>query len=99
MQAFLISLKAEEWSQPHTSRLCLYHRPVVEPRRRVTKPYPRPPHQAGETGHRLRFITQGSIEEKILHLQESKRKLAETFITDSGTLPELTNEEWAELLK
>lgn len=45
-----------------------------------------------------RFITQNSIEEKILHLQDKKRKLAETFIADSDTLPVFTNEQWANLL-
>jgi flagellar motor component MotA len=44
------------------------------------------------------FITQGSIEEKIIQLQEEKRKLAETFITDTEQLPALTNREWARLL-
>ena len=46
-----------------------------------------------------RFITQNSIEEKILQLQEDKRRLAETFITDSEALPALSNEQWADLLK
>lgn len=46
-----------------------------------------------------RFITQGSIEEKIIQLQEEKRKLAETFITDTDQLPELTNRELAKLLE
>ena len=46
-----------------------------------------------------RFITQNSIEEKILQLQEDKRRLAETFITDSEALPALSNEQWADLLQ
>ncbi|KAA6305386.1 hypothetical protein EZS27_042962 [termite gut metagenome] len=46
-----------------------------------------------------RFITQGSIEEKIIQLQEGKRKLAETFITDSNPLETLTDEEWQKLLE
>lgn len=45
-----------------------------------------------------RFITQNSIEEKILHLQDEKRKLAETFVTDSEPLPILSNEQWVDLL-
>ncbi|KAA6346846.1 hypothetical protein EZS27_005643 [termite gut metagenome] len=45
-----------------------------------------------------RFITQGSIEEKIIQLQENKRRLAETFITDSNPLEVLTDEEWEKLL-
>lgn len=46
-----------------------------------------------------RFITQGSIEEKILHLQDEKRRLAETFVADSEALPALSNEQWMELLQ
>lgn len=45
-----------------------------------------------------RFITQGSIEEKIVHLQEKKRKLAATFIADGEAMPDLTEKEWMELL-
>ncbi|KAA6345663.1 RNA polymerase-associated protein RapA [termite gut metagenome] len=45
-----------------------------------------------------RFITQGSIEEKIIQLQDNKRWLAETFITDSNPLEALTDEEWKRLL-
>ena len=64
--------------------------------------------QATDRAHRIgqdrqviayRFITQNSIEEKILQLQEDKRRLAETFITDSEALPALSNEQWADLLK
>ena len=39
-----------------------------------------------------------SIEEKILHLQDEKRKLAETFVADSESLPILSNEQWVDLL-
>lgn len=46
-----------------------------------------------------RFITEDSIEEKIIHLQEEKRRLAATFISDSENLPDLTDNEWAQLLK
>lgn len=46
-----------------------------------------------------RFITQDSIEEKIVHLQEEKRKLAATFIADGETLPDLTGDDWVDLLK
>ena len=45
-----------------------------------------------------RFITENSIEEKIIHLQETKRKLAETFITQSESIPMLTDQEWIGLL-
>ena len=47
----------------------------------------------------LFFALQNSIEEKILQLQEDKRRLAETFITDSDALPALSNEQWADLLQ
>lgn len=46
-----------------------------------------------------RFITQDSIEEKILQLQSEKRKLAEMFVTDNEELPSLSDEQWADLLK
>lgn len=46
-----------------------------------------------------RFITEGSIEEKIIRLQEGKRKLSETFITDSNPFEALTDAEWANLLE
>ena len=46
-----------------------------------------------------RFITKDSIEEKIIRLQEDKRKLAETFITDSESMPVLTDQEWIGLLE
>ncbi len=46
-----------------------------------------------------RFITEGSIEEKIIRLQEGKRKLSETFINDSNPFAALTDAEWMELLK
>ena len=57
-------------------------------------------HRIGQNNQVIayRFITQGSIEEKIIQLQEEKRKLAETFITDTEQLPALTNREWARLL-
>ena len=44
------------------------------------------------------YITQNSIEEKILHLQDEKRRLAETFVADSESLPILSNEQWVDLL-
>lgn len=100
VQAFLISLKAGGVGLNLTQADYVF---IIDPWWN-----PAAESQAIARAHRIgqekqviayRFITQGSIEEKILHLQESKRKLAETFITDSGTLPELTNEEWAELLK
>ena len=64
--------------------------------------------QASARAHRIgqnkqviayRFITKDSIEEKIIRLQEDKRKLAETFITDSESMPVLTDQEWIGLLE
>ncbi|NDW12092.1 DEAD/DEAH box helicase [Bacteroides sp. 214] len=46
-----------------------------------------------------RFITEESIEGKIIRLQESKRKLSETFITDNNPFQSLTDSEWESLLK
>lgn len=72
---------------------------MVEPRRRIAG-YCRA-HRIGQDKQVIayRFITQNSIEEKILYLQDEKRKLAETFVTDSETLPALSNEQWVDLLK
>ncbi|MDR0864764.1 MAG: DEAD/DEAH box helicase [Candidatus Symbiothrix sp.] len=44
-----------------------------------------------------RFISENSIEEKILHLQESKNRLSETFITSNSPLDNLDKEEFEEL--
>lgn len=88
VQAFLISLKAGGVGLNLTQADYVF---IIDPWWN-----PAAESQAIARAHRIgqekqviayRFITQGSIEEKILHLQESKRKLAETFITDSGTLP------------
>lgn len=46
-----------------------------------------------------RFITEDSIEGKIIKLQESKRKLSETFIEDNNPWQSLTDKEWEDLLK
>lgn len=63
--------------------------------------------QAESRAHRIgqqkqvfvyRFITAGTIEEKIRHLQESKSHLADTFITENDPLKTLTDKEWEELL-
>lgn len=45
-----------------------------------------------------RFITEGSIEEKILRLQDQKRKMAETFISDTDSVNQISNSEWMEIL-
>lgn len=58
-------------------------------------------HRIGQDKHVIayRFITEGTIEEKIIRLQEGKRKLSETFITDSNPFEALTDAEWATLLE
>jgi hypothetical protein len=45
-----------------------------------------------------RFISNDSIEEKILGLQERKRELADTFVTSNNPLKSLSEEELLELL-
>lgn len=99
IQAFLISLKAGGVGLNLTQADYVF---IIDPWWN-----PAAESQAIARAHRIgqnnqviayRFITQGSIEEKIIQLQEEKRKLAETFITDAEQLPALTNREWARLL-
>lgn len=100
VQAFLISLKAGGVGLNLTQADYVF---IIDPWWN-----PAAEAQAIARAHRIgqdkqviayRFITQNSIEEKILQLQEDKRRLAETFITDSDALPALSNEQWADLLK
>lgn len=100
VQAFLISLKAGGVGLNLTQADYVF---IIDPWWN-----PAAEAQAIARAHRIgqnkqviayRFITQNSIEEKILQLQEEKRKLAETFITDSDALPALSNEQWVDLLK
>lgn len=99
VQAFLISLKAGGVGLNLTQADYVF---IIDPWWN-----PAAEAQAISRAHRIgqdkqviayRFITQNSIEEKILYLQEEKRKLAETFVVDSEALPPLSNEEWANLL-
>ncbi len=46
-----------------------------------------------------RFITEATIEEKILQLQEEKQRLADTFVTDNDPFLSLSDAEWAKLLE
>ena len=57
-------------------------------------------HRIGQEKHVIvyRFITSGTIEEKIRRLQESKSKLAEKFITSANPLKALKKEDVEELL-
>ena len=63
--------------------------------------------QAESRAHRIgqqkqvfvyRFITSGTIEEKIRQLQERKSALSDRFITENDPLEQLTDEEWKELI-
>ena len=46
-----------------------------------------------------RFITEGSIEEKIIRLQEQKRKIAAGVIAENDSVSNLSDKEWIELLQ
>ncbi len=58
-------------------------------------------HRIGQKKHVFvyRFITQGSIEEKIQQLQSRKSSLAEKFINSNNPLQEITKEEVLSLFK
>ena len=99
VQAFLISLKAGGVGLNLTQADYVF---IIDPWWN-----PAAESQAIARAHRIgqdkqviayRFITQNSIEEKILHLQEDKKKLAEIFITDNDASPVLTDKQWASLL-
>lgn len=99
VQAFLISLKAGGVGLNLTQADYVF---IIDPWWN-----PAAESQAIARAHRIgqdkqviayRFITQNSIEEKILHLQDEKRRLAETFVADSESLPILSNEQWVDLL-
>lgn len=100
VQAFLISLKAGGVGLNLTQADYVF---IIDPWWN-----PAAESQAIARAHRIgqekrviayRFITQNSIEEKILYLQDEKRKLAETFVTESEVLPALSNEQWVDLLE
>lgn len=100
VQAFLISLKAGGVGLNLTEADYVF---IIDPWWN-----PAAEAQAIARAHRIgqdkqviayRFITQNSIEEKILLLQDEKRKLAELFITDNDTLPHLSEQEWVNLLQ
>ncbi|MBU1678291.1 MAG: serine/threonine protein kinase [Bacteroidetes bacterium] len=95
LKIFLISLKAGGFGLNLTEADYVFHydpwwNPAVE-------------NQATDRAHRIgqnkhvfiyKFITKDTIEEKILHLQEKKKKLVEEIIsTDSGLLKNLTKED------
>lgn len=100
VQAFLISLKAGGVGLNLTQADYVF---IIDPWWN-----PAAEAQAIARAHRIgqekqvfayRFITQESIEEKILLLQEEKRRLAETFVWDSEGIPLLTDAQWAELFR
>ena len=57
-------------------------------------------HRIGQTRHvfSYRFITMGTIEEKILNLQQKKSKLADIFIRSDSPLQKLSVENLRELI-
>lgn len=100
IQAFLISLKAGGVGLNLTQADYVF---IIDPWWN-----PAAEAQAIARAHRIgqdkqviayRFITKDSIEEKIIRLQENKRQLAETFITESDSIPALTDQEWIGLLE
>lgn len=100
VQAFLISLKAGGVGLNLTEADYVF---IIDPWWN-----PAAEAQAIARAHRIgqdkqviayRFITQESIEEKILLLQDEKRRLAEIFITDNDALPRLSEQEWVNLLQ
>lgn len=100
IQAFLISLKAGGVGLNLTQADYVF---IIDPWWN-----PAAEAQAIARAHRIgqdkqviayRFITKDSIEEKIIRLQEDKRQLAETFITESESIPTLTDQEWIGLLE
>ena len=56
-------------------------------------------HRMGQTKNVMvyRFISSDTIEEKIIHLQQSKLQLSDTFITSNNPLEQLGNQEIEEL--
>jgi SNF2 family DNA or RNA helicase len=99
IQAFLISLKAGGVGLNLTQADYIF---IIDPWWN-----PAAEMQAIGRAHRIgqqkqvmayRFITQDSIEEKMMQLQAEKRKLAESFITDNNPLDSLTDSEWEMLL-
>jgi SNF2 family DNA or RNA helicase len=100
IQAFLISLKAGGVGLNLTQADYVF---IVDPWWN-----PAAELQAISRAHRIgqnkqvfayRFITEGSIEEKIAQLQEEKKELFSTFITDNNPLKSLDDNEWAKLLE
>jgi SNF2 family DNA or RNA helicase len=100
IQAFLISLKAGGVGLNLTQADYVF---IIDPWWN-----PATELQAISRAHRIgqdkqvfayRFITEGSIEEKIVRLQEEKKELFSTFITDNNPLKSLDDKDWAKLLE
>ncbi|MDR3118646.1 MAG: DEAD/DEAH box helicase [Mediterranea sp.] len=99
IQAFLISLKAGGVGLNLTQADYVF---IVDPWWN-----PAAELQAISRAHRIgqnkqvfayRFITEGSIEEKITQLQEEKKELFNTFVVESNPLISLSDNEWEKLL-
>jgi non-specific serine/threonine protein kinase len=95
IKVFLISLKAGGFGLNLTAADYVFHYdPWWNPAAEI---------QATDRAHRIgqnknvfvyKFITKGSVEEKILHLQDKKKKLVENIITsESGILKNLTKDD------
>jgi superfamily II DNA or RNA helicase len=100
IQAFLISLKAGGVGLNLTQADYVF---IIDPWWN-----PAAELQAISRAHRIgqykqvfayRFITEGSIEEKIVRLQEEKKELFSAFITDNNPLKSLDDKDWAKLLE
>lgn len=100
IQAFLISLKAGGVGLNLTQADYVF---IIDPWWN-----PAAELQAISRAHRIgqnkqvfayRFITAGSIEEKIIQLQKEKKELFDTFITENNPLKSLNDKEWAKLLE
>lgn len=100
IQAFLISLKAGGVGLNLTQADYVF---IIDPWWN-----PAAELQAISRAHRIgqakqvfayRFITEGSIEEKIIQLQKEKKELFDTFITENNPLKSLDDREWQRLLE
>ena len=99
MQVFLISLKAGGVGLNLTKADYVF---IIDPWWN-----PAAENQAISRAHRIgqkknvfvyRFITEDSIEEKIVQLQQQKSSLADTFINSNNPFKEITNDEILKLL-
>jgi non-specific serine/threonine protein kinase len=80
--------------EPDRRRLRHPPRPVVESRRGNASLRPRPPHRADPPVFVYKIIARGTVEEKILQLQEKKRALVKNIIaTEASFFKSLTQDD------